>query len=177
MLTYKQSSLIQAHSSLEREVQLQTDRSHTSRGTLFKAAAQGDTQKVVSLVQNGADVNEADRYGRTPLYFAANRGHGAVANILLLQGANVNYTTKTGETALLTACRGGHSSVVKILINFGADLDTRTKAAGTTPLYVAATNCHDATVNLLLQAGAQVNITSDVRTVLLPKKKNPQKPM
>ena len=50
-----------------------------------------------SLISNGADVNEQDAYGFTPLYNATTP---EIASLLISAGADVNTINKSGETPL-----------------------------------------------------------------------------
>ncbi|CAL1269939.1 unnamed protein product [Larinioides sclopetarius] len=57
---------------------------------LDEAVQRGDLNKVVSLIENGEDVNKADAEGRIPLHYAALNGHISVAKHLLKMGAMHN---------------------------------------------------------------------------------------
>ena len=56
---------------------------------LFAAAMVGHTETVATLVAAGADVEQADAMGRTPLYAAAQEGHVVAVEALLAAGAQV----------------------------------------------------------------------------------------
>lgn len=49
---------------------------------LFDGAARGDLGEVKRLVANGADVNDANEWGSTPLHWAAESGHAAIVDFL-----------------------------------------------------------------------------------------------
>ena len=49
---------------------------------LHKAAIIGDLAEVRSLIKQGADVNEKDTKGCTPLYFATLKGHEEIVELL-----------------------------------------------------------------------------------------------
>ena len=61
---------------------------------LLKASRTGDLKKVKYLVENGADVNALDEWGKTPLYMASYRGHLDIVKYLLENGADVNPLPK-----------------------------------------------------------------------------------
>ena len=48
----------------------------------------------------GADLNRADQYGRTPLYYAAENGKREVVALLLKLGADRGKADKGGQTPL-----------------------------------------------------------------------------
>jgi ankyrin repeat protein len=54
----------------------------------------GHTETVRSLVEAGADVEQADAMGRTPLYAAAQEGHVVALRVLLKAGAKVSKAEK-----------------------------------------------------------------------------------
>jgi hypothetical protein len=54
------------------------------------AASLGQVEQVVSLIQEGADVNAVDSAGRSPIYVAAATGHAKVVEILLSKGASAH---------------------------------------------------------------------------------------
>lgn len=73
------------------------------------------------LVDHKADVNQASRYGATPLMFAA-QGDVESTRILLAAGANPNSVVPdNGQTALIIASTMGQLDVVKALLDKGAD--------------------------------------------------------
>lgn len=55
---------------------------------LVRAAMQGDENKVMDLINQGANPNHADQLGSTPLHWAAQGGHDRIIPLLLAAGAN-----------------------------------------------------------------------------------------
>ena len=70
------------------------------RNGLVVAAEKGHTAVVTALLDAGADVNKADKFGSTPLYAAAGYGHTAVVTALLDAGTDVNKADDEGITPL-----------------------------------------------------------------------------
>ena len=70
------------------------------------AVSGGDVPLTELLVAHGADVNETDDTGSTPLMLAADNGNLSarrqirVMKVLLRAGANINAKNKMGDTAL-----------------------------------------------------------------------------
>jgi len=104
------------------------------------AAFHGHWRLCAFLLESGADANGADATtGETPLHAAVSSdrpGHERVVKVLLAAGANPNRVTKPGtETGA-----------------FMRDVRNR----GETPVHRAAAFCSEATVQMLLDAGANV---------------------
>ena len=84
------------------------------------------------LIENGADANSKDNYGRTPLHDACqcNGRFVNIINLLIENGSQVNEQDNEGNTPLHMACWYGNvnSSMsgpldgVKQLLNRGADV-------------------------------------------------------
>ena len=58
--------------------------------SLLEAAKNGAEASANRILENGADPNEADEEGQTPLHVAASQGHLPVADLLLVKGADPN---------------------------------------------------------------------------------------
>jgi beta-lactamase regulating signal transducer with metallopeptidase domain/ankyrin repeat protein len=71
-------------------------------GDLSIAAALGDAAKVGDLLKKGANVNETDKLGNTPLYYAVRRAHVEIAEFLIAHGANVNQFNAFGMTPFVS---------------------------------------------------------------------------
>ena len=104
---------------------------------LFAATRSGDVQAVRSLVAAGADVNERDGAGRTPLIVAAQERMTAAARALLDAGADVSAADAEGETAYPFAALSDNPELVGLLLDHGADR-VGTKRFGGTPLIAAS---------------------------------------
>lgn len=95
-------------------------------GQLNEAALNGDTDIVLELLEEGADVNwEAKRgfkYGWTPLMFAASEGHIDILDILLDYGADIDARDNDGYSALMHAIDRREIDAAEFLIKEGAYL-------------------------------------------------------
>lgn len=98
-------------------------------------------------------MNVATATGLTPLMEAAATDIEKV-RLLLSRKADVRARTKLGNDALLLAARRpGGSAVVKLLLEHGADPNSR-NVFGATPLMAAVAAEDEASVDLLIGAGA-----------------------
>ena len=74
---------------------------------LRNAAKSGDINAVRTLLDKGADVNEKDGVGGTPLFWAVREGHTELAKLLIERGADVNKRDNAGWGPLFWAAWGG----------------------------------------------------------------------
>jgi ankyrin repeat protein len=63
---------------------------------IHQAAKSGDLAAVKQLLNDGADVNEKDQNGWTPLHWAAWKGNNEIVVLLLSKGADANARTNHG---------------------------------------------------------------------------------
>ena len=122
------------------------------------AAVQGDSPKVNSLLEEGADPKTEDPYGWNALHFAVPIAGSEAVSTLLEAGADPNAATTGGMTPLHLAVRQPSMAVVSALVEAGGDPNL-TDGQARTPLHVAAGQASPAVVSDLLEAGADPNST------------------
>jgi len=89
---------------------------------LSVAAAWGNAELVTLLLDRGANVRGADKFGGTPLYAAARGGHVHIVRLLLDRGAAVDLVaTRDGATPLRAAIERDDPIIVDMLLAAGAD--------------------------------------------------------
>eukprot|EP01064_Diplonema_japonicum_P001737 TRINITY_DN11158_c0_g1_i2.p1 TRINITY_DN11158_c0_g1~~TRINITY_DN11158_c0_g1_i2.p1 ORF type:complete len:351 (+),score=42.82 TRINITY_DN11158_c0_g1_i2:61-1113(+) len=95
------------------------------------------------------------------LVVAAGRGLLQCVASALDTGVNVNVRPATcfHNTALQFACGGGFEDVVQLLLRYGADPDMPDRDREGTPLYVAAKERNLSVVKILLENGANPDVT------------------
>ncbi len=128
------------------------------------------------LILKGANVNTKNKNGTTPLLratWASPHPHRAaidkdVVELLMIAGADVRATWKTGETPLHGTARYGCYELSKILINKGVRVNAKlNNLGGETALYKASVyGRHKDVVELLIENGADVNVTTHDGTAL-----------
>ncbi len=89
---------------------------------LHYAAIIGDVARVEQFIREGADVNERDWRGVTPLHAAAEFGNLDVVNSLIQSGSDVEALAPGGRSALFAAIAKGHLDVADALIRAGANV-------------------------------------------------------
>jgi ankyrin repeat protein len=143
-------------------------------GLLWTASRSGDLATVERLVKSGANVNEKDEYGWTPLMHAVQWGHRPVVEFLLAHGANANIKENnsgmiswkgkgigyilSGSTALIHATFLGRTDIVRLLLDHGADIHG--VSANNVSAFGAAWD-YD-TIKLFLQYGMRPDYTDNV---------------
>ena len=123
--------------------------------TLLHCASQKEDmlKSLQLLIEAGADKDQANVIGETPLFIAAHQGHLDVVRHLVEVGAHKDQTTNDGETPLWIAAQEGHLDVVRHLVEVGAHKD-QAGNGGATPLFIAAHEGHLDVVRHLVEVGA-----------------------
>jgi cytohesin len=125
-------------------------------GALLDAVRSDDRAAVERLLKAGADPNEREQDGATPLSWAATRANTAIAALLLKAGANPNLTNELGLSPLAIAIANGAADLAGRLLESGADPNVA-RENGETPLMTAARMGRVDVMKLLLARGANVN--------------------
>lgn len=122
---------------------------------LLVAAGLGSVEAVEILLAAGANPNEANGVGITPLLAGA--AEPGKVKALLAKGADVKAKTQMGQHALIVAAGTPRATEsVKLLLAAGAPVNER-GARGTTALLSAlGSSCAEENAKLLLAAGADV---------------------
>lgn len=136
----------------------------TSCENLVTAARNNRIDSIQNLINEGADVNERDTYGRSALMYSRSQ---ETARLLIDAGADVNGRDKRGWTPLMFAARYGRTDVIKVLLESGADVDIQDEMNFTPLLSAAGIDCNEVepsmrpagaeTVGILLKAGADLD--------------------
>ncbi len=130
------------------------------RHPLHQAVWNHEILKMRELVKGGADVNECDGEGNTPLHYA---GNAELARVLLEAGAQVGVRNSTGDTPLHYAAS---ARFVRAMVDAGADANALNNE-GDPPLYTLVTWCHPVVVRALLNGGADKDFKNSVNTTIL----------
>jgi hypothetical protein len=129
-----------------------------SAGPALSMALRGEPQDLDVLrclvTYLGADVNQFNEDGMTPLVLATELEHLHVLRFLVEElGADINQNSGPRENnALWLAASNGKLNVVRCLVKLGADINQRSE--GMTPLQSAAYSKEFVVVKWLVKAGA-----------------------
>jgi ankyrin repeat protein len=126
------------------------------------AAMKGDKVALRTLLQQKANVNEAQADGATAIQWAAYRNDIEMAGMLIAAGADVNRPNLDGATPLWLAAENGNAAMIERLLKAGADADGR-QASGATPLMMAARTGNVEALNTLLAHKADPALKENLR--------------
>ena len=91
-------------------------------GMLFEFIRKKKYGDAATLIYYGANVNECDANGMTPLFAAIQHNNFNLVQLLLIAGADVNFAEKkSGQTPLFYAAKYGSSKIYNLLLNNDAD--------------------------------------------------------
>ena len=107
---------------------------------IFQAAGTGNIGRIEELLASGADVNQQDIFGYTPLHRAALTGHTNAIRMLIKSGADVNQQNNDGRTPLHLAAIIGRADAIRMLIEAGADINQTTSLGQTAVDLATASN-------------------------------------
>ena len=158
------ATLIQAMTAAQRQDQL------------MDACAMGDLKAARSLIESGANLNEAlsppnlagqlsdeDDRGlqpETPLTLAVKSQSENIVDYLIEQGAEVNWRNYAGESPLLFAAQKGNCELIRSLIQAGADVNGTTYDDNTALIAASGSGSLESVVELL-ESGADPQTWGD----------------
>ena len=143
---------------LERGRQL-AKKGKPSVGILTKSAASGNNELLQVLLDAGANPNETNSDGETPLITALSSKQAHAAKTLVAAGADLKMADKSGMTPLIEAANAGQAEICQKALAVGADVNASYKN-GNTALILAAARGHLEIVRMLLDAKAEIDKSS-----------------
>lgn len=124
------------------------------RTAIHEAAKRGWEKGAKLLLESGANPNQTDDFGQTPLFLAVRRGHAKVAAQLLEAGAKLTSPTGSAQFLLHEATS---AEAVDLLVHAGANVN-EPDARGFAPLHQQTKAGRAEVVKRLLFHRAQVNV-------------------
>ena len=92
---------------------------------LLSSARFGDLATLKTLLNQDANINSRNGFGKTSLHLAAQQGYTNMVKELLKRGAFVNPRDRFGMTPLHLAAMQEHANIVKELLKAGAKAEYR----------------------------------------------------
>lgn len=138
----------------------------SNKSSLMLASEIGDQQWMREALMSGESVN-AIYQGKTALNLALEAREFEFARLLLRAGISPDLGYQAGgDSAMMHAARVGATQVIRQLIQMGRDIDY-VDNQGYSALAVAALGGHLTSVNVLINAGANVNVKPEGRSLLM----------
>jgi ankyrin repeat protein len=137
---------------------------------LFEAIYSNKIENVKRALSEGAEINGvSEQYGSyTPLMAAAGAWNTGILEFLVDQGADVKVKTPEGDTILSimvgqafssgTRINGQYHNLIGKIISKGVDVDSYNQNTDRNPLLVSMSAADVETVDMLIDAGANLNI-------------------
>ncbi|KAG8510294.1 Ankyrin repeat and death domain-containing protein 1A [Galemys pyrenaicus] len=126
---------------------------------LHLAAGRGHRAVLQRLVDIGLELEEQNAEGLTALHAAAGELHPDCVQLLLRAGSNVNALTRKKQSCLHYAALGGSEDVARALIHAGGRTDVADH--GASPMHLAVRHNFPALVELLIDAGGDLDATDN----------------
>lgn len=134
--------------------------------SLMLAAELGDAARVMQAIEQGALINRESPSG-TAFSFAMKNEHFVIGQFLLTAGSDFELGFQQGEpSALMIAANQAKNKLVKDLIVRGAKINYE-DSTGNSAITRAANKGHLTTLKILINAGANVNVAPEGRSVLM----------
>ena len=123
---------------------------------LHYAVQEKHADVVQVLIDAGADIETKNVDGRSPLHVASISGELTTVTKLVKAGADVRATEDDRATCLLLAAYDGHTDIVRYLVSL-PEVDLNHQDTNNyTPLHIAVHQKHAAVVEVLIDAGADI---------------------
>lgn len=141
----------------------------TPSGQLIVAIRHNNLARVKSILNKyPALANHRYPGGVTPFHYVAmSKDGGKLANVLISCGSRVDDANDQGATPLMWAITPGNKAAVAVLLRHHASTDVWNNS-GAAPLHIAAWNGKTEIVEMLISAGANVNIVDKTRRGFTP---------
>ncbi len=124
-----------------------------------QAVACGGLGTVEILLAEGTDINSRDNHGQTAAHIAILWDRRAMLDRLVPRGLSLEITNHSGLTPLMCAAKHLEPDMATALLRLGADIRAKDKR-GWTAIHHAAKDGREASLLILLEAGADPNATT-----------------
>jgi ankyrin repeat protein len=129
-----------------------------SESSFVECAKKGDIDAVKLFLDEGMNINAANKRGQTALIRAAEYQQGEVVTMLLENGAVVDKVGgRYARTPLMEAAGTGNCVIIKQLVQKGADINAKDYESNT-PLHFACMYGHIEAVRLLIGMDAKPDV-------------------
>ncbi|MED3551894.1 ankyrin repeat domain-containing protein [Cytobacillus praedii] len=134
---------------------------------LIESAEKGEIEKVLKLLENGADINGTDNRGRTAVMAATYNNQVEMVRNLIEKGADINIRDKNLNNVLLYAGAEGINEIVKLAIEAEADPSLTNRFGGTALIPASERGHVEVVKELLTNSDIDVNHINDLHWTAL----------
>lgn len=137
------------------------------RTALHLAVEKNDTNAVIRLLRLGANINQTDKQGQTPIFEAAAKRLDGMLDVLAAHNAQTQHRDNQGRGLTEWAIENGaDATFISVLASYGAPFEPAQKTRRT-PLHRAAEQGRTDLIEALVQQGLDPNARdSDGKTPL-----------
>lgn len=123
----------------------------------LKAIHDGQIEQVRHFIDQGADLKKRDTAGRTALLIAAFQSHESIFEILVAAGSDVNEVEYSQYDAVTIAAVANDVEMLRLALKLGGNPKNTTSPYQGTALIASAHLGHVQVVNILLEAGSNID--------------------
>jgi ankyrin repeat protein len=134
---------------------------------LHRAAWRGDLPQLKALIAGGADLEQRDAMGRTPLHVASYARQREAIGVLAKAGARLDAFENDRYDAVTIAAVADDVPTLALLLSLGASPGQTTSRYDGTALIAAAHLGHDEVVRRLIAAGAPLDHVNNLHWTAL----------
>ncbi|PAA62796.1 hypothetical protein BOX15_Mlig002827g4 [Macrostomum lignano] len=116
-----------------------------------------DTDFIMDLIAQGADLNAKDRYGQTVLHEVAANWSPSVMDLMIECGGNPNAADYLGWTPLHVAAASNYPEMCRVLVRRRADKEAKS-SNDQTPLFFAAKTDSARSLRALIKLGCKMEV-------------------
>lgn len=131
------------------------------------AASKGYTIEIIRLIDRGANINNTDAIGASPLIYAIANNQTSAIETILEYSPDLDLRTENGESALHIAAKSDYVELAELLIRDSADINISDNFM-CTPLHFASVYDYFYMTDLLIYYEAEIDAqTSEGTTPLM----------
>lgn len=137
---------------------LDINKPYDEQSLLMSAATFGNVESARILLDEGAEIDWTNANGESALFKAVAGKHTTMVNFLLERGANASIIGPN-RTTLIHLCLENPQNLRKVLLSFPEP--NLLNEFGSAPIHSAAYDCRLEAIDILLEFGANINITDN----------------
>ncbi|KAF5306570.1 hypothetical protein FQR65_LT07297 [Abscondita terminalis] len=135
---------------------------NTGSSAFLSACTLEKLELIKKMRRQIADVNSQRNDGETALHLSLKHRNFDISRFLIGESADVNLMNDLDMSSFFYACKFAKADIVEKMLPMVEDVNLQINQIGTTALYAALENESFDVAHLVIDAGADVNLTNDV---------------